>query len=169
MHHSYVLNKICNLEDAIAEARFVRKRGGKVVMTCGCFDLLHAGHARYLQEARALGSLLIVAVNSDDSVRRLNKGPNRPFHNEHDRAFLLASLECVDCVVIFSEDTPEYLLATIRPEVWCKGGDYTIDTINQDERRLVESYGGEIAILSGEEGASTTRLIDRITHKGEEE
>jgi len=132
-----------------------------VVWTNGCFDIMHVGHILYLEKARSLGDLLVVGLNSDASVRQ-SKGPARPIVTESQRAKLLTALSCVDYVIIFDDKTPLKLLATFKPDVYAKGGDYTIDTINQDERKLVESYGGEIALLPGLEGASTTNLIEKI-------
>ncbi len=139
----------------------LREEGKRVVWTNGCFDILHVGHITYLLSARARGDVLVVGLNSDRSVRE-NKGPDRPVVNEEDRALVLSALECVDYVVIFDDKTPMPLLETLRPEIYAKGGDYTIDTIVQEERHLVEGYGGEIAIIPGVEGHSTTNIIDRI-------
>ena len=139
----------------------VKAEGKRVVWTNGCFDIMHVGHILYLEKARSLGDLLVVGLNSDASVRQ-SKGPARPIVTESQRAKLLTALSCVDYVIIFDDKTPLKLLDTFKPDVYAKGGDYTIDTINQDERRLVESYGGEIALLPGLEGASTTNLIEKI-------
>jgi len=139
----------------------LRAEGKKIVWTNGCFDIMHVGHILYLEKARSLGDLLVVGLNSDRSVR-MSKGPRRPIVSEDQRAKLLTAMSCVDYVIIFDDQTPLKLLNTFKPDIYAKGGDYTIDTINQDERRLVESYGGEIALLPGVEGASTTNLIDKI-------
>ena len=142
------------------------QRGGKsVVFTNGCFDLLHVGHIKYLKAARALGDALVVALNSDASVRRL-KGPDRPLIEERQRAELIAALESVDYVTLFDEDTPVELLSRLRPDVFVKGGDYTEETL--PEAPVVRSYGGrvEIVALYGG-GISTTRLIERISGTGE--
>jgi D-beta-D-heptose 7-phosphate kinase/D-beta-D-heptose 1-phosphate adenosyltransferase len=135
--------------------------GRIVVWTNGCFDLLHAGHVTYLMRARELGDALIVGLNSDASVRE-NKGPGRPVNNEDDRALVMAALACVDYVTIFGDKTPMPLLDALRPNIYAKGGDYTVDTIVQEERRFVEGYGGTIAIIPGVEGRSTTNTIERI-------
>ena len=140
----------------------LREEGKRIVWTNGCFDILHVGHITYLLSARAQGDALVVGLNSDRSVQE-NKGPDRPVVNEQDRALVLSALECVDYLVLFDDKTPMPLLEMFRPDVYAKGGDYTIDTIVQEERRLVESYGGEIAIIPGVEGHSTTNIIDRIT------
>jgi D-beta-D-heptose 7-phosphate kinase / D-beta-D-heptose 1-phosphate adenosyltransferase len=135
----------------------VRSRGGTVVATGGCFDLLHAGHVRTLEAARALGDCLVVCVNSDASVRRL-KGPGRPLVSEGDRASVLGALGCVDAVRIFDEDTPERVLEEIRPDVWVKGGDYR--EVDLPEAHVLRRWGGRALILPYVEGHSTTRLIE---------
>jgi D-beta-D-heptose 7-phosphate kinase / D-beta-D-heptose 1-phosphate adenosyltransferase len=134
----------------------VRARNGTVVATGGCFDLLHAGHVATLQEARRLGDCLLVCMNSDRSVRRI-KGPNRPIVPQHDRARLLSALGCVDAVEIFDEDTPERLLAELRPDLWVKGGDYGEPTLPESD--LVRGWGGQVVILPYLSGRSTTRLV----------
>jgi D-beta-D-heptose 7-phosphate kinase / D-beta-D-heptose 1-phosphate adenosyltransferase len=138
-------------------AERVRAGGGTVVATGGCFDLLHAGHVRMLQAARALGDCLIVCLNSDASVSRL-KGPDRPLVAEDDRAAVLAALECVDAVAIFEEDDPREILATLRPDVWAKGGDYALADLPEAE--VLAGWGGRIAIVPYVSGRSTTRLIE---------
>ncbi|HIJ64513.1 MAG TPA: D-glycero-beta-D-manno-heptose 1-phosphate adenylyltransferase [Candidatus Hydrogenedentes bacterium] len=151
----------------------MKKEGKSVVWTNGCFDILHAGHITYLMKAAQVGDVLVVGLNSDASVRAV-KGPTRPIVNEIDRARVLSALEFVDYLAIFDDPTTEPLLELLRPDVYVKGGDYTIDTINQAERRLVEGYGGKIVIIPGIEGKSTTaiveriatRLIDEMTRKG---
>lgn len=139
----------------------LQQNGKTVVWTNGCFDILHVGHIVYLQRAAAEGDALIVGLNSDASVRAL-KGPTRPVIPEQDRALVLSALECVSYVVIFDEPTTTPLLDALKPDVYAKGGDYTVDTICQEERRLVEGYGGRIAIIPGVEGRSTTNVIKRI-------
>ena len=139
----------------------LRKDGQKVVWTNGCFDILHVGHISYLLNARKQGDVLIVGLNSDLSVQSI-KGPDRPVVKEDDRALVLSALSCVDYIVIFNDPTPMPQLSALHPDVYVKGGDYTIDTIVQEERRLVEGYGGKIAILPGVEGKSTTNIIDRV-------
>jgi D-beta-D-heptose 7-phosphate kinase/D-beta-D-heptose 1-phosphate adenosyltransferase len=137
----------------------LRARGGRIVFTNGCFDLLHVGHTRYLQEARALGDALVVGVNTDASVRRL-KGEARPIVPEAERAELLAALACVDYVTLFDEATPERLLAHLRPEIHCKGGDYRAEDL--PETPLVRSWGGAVVILPLTPGRSTTELAERL-------
>lgn len=141
----------------------LRNEGKSIVWTNGCFDILHVGHITYLVKAAQEGEVLIVGLNSDASVRAV-KGEGRPINCEADRATILAALECVDYLTLFSDPTPLPLLEEFRPDVYTKGGDYTIDTINQEERRLVEGYGGRIAIIPGVKGKSTTELVDRITN-----
>ncbi len=140
----------------------LRRAGQTIVWTNGCFDLLHAGHARSLQAARALGDVLVVGVNSDESVRRL-KGTGRPILPESERAELVAALSCVGHVVIFGEDTPEECIRLLKPHVHCKGADYAPPNGKPiPEKALVESYGGRVAFLPLVEGLSTTELIRRI-------
>jgi D-beta-D-heptose 7-phosphate kinase/D-beta-D-heptose 1-phosphate adenosyltransferase len=130
-----------------------------IVFTNGCFDVLHVGHVQLLEEASTLGDVLVVAVNSDASVRRL-KGPTRPIVGEANRAAMLAALACVDYVVIFHEDTPHRLLEAIRPDVLVKGGTYTIDEVVG--REIVEAHGGRVCLTSRIEGISTTKLIEAL-------
>jgi D-beta-D-heptose 7-phosphate kinase/D-beta-D-heptose 1-phosphate adenosyltransferase len=138
-----------------------KKAGQKVVWTNGCYDIVHAGHALYLQRAKNLGDLLIVGLNSDRSIRA-TKGPQRPIVQQKERAIVLSALACVDFVIIFDQDSPIELIKDLQPDIYAKGGDYTIDTINQPERRIVEGFGGEIALLPGVEGSSTTAIINKI-------
>lgn len=133
-----------------------KQRQKKVVFTNGCFDLLHVGHVRYLQEAKAQGDLLVVGLNSDSSVKKL-KGPTRPVQIEADRAEILAALSAVDYVVIFDEETPEKLIHAVRPHVLVKGGDWKPETIVGAP--FVMSYGGEVKSLQFVQGKSTTSLI----------
>ncbi|OQB33792.1 MAG: Bifunctional protein HldE [Candidatus Hydrogenedentes bacterium ADurb.Bin170] len=151
-----------NREQLQAIVKRLKREGKKVVWTNGCFDILHVGHIMYLQEARNQGDIMVVGLNSDASVQAI-KGPERPVVCEEDRAQVLAALECVDYIVIFDEKTPLPLIALLEPDVYAKGGDYTVDTIDQEERQAVESYGGKIAIIPGREGKSTTWIINKIT------
>jgi rfaE bifunctional protein nucleotidyltransferase chain/domain len=130
------------------------------VFTNGCFDLLHRGHLSYLEQARALGDVLVVGVNSDSSVRG-RKGPGRPVVPADDRAALVAGLACVDHVVVFGEPTPERLIRALRPDVYAKGGDYRADEL--PERALVEGYGGRVVIVGLVPGRSTSALVSAIT------
>jgi D-beta-D-heptose 7-phosphate kinase/D-beta-D-heptose 1-phosphate adenosyltransferase len=136
-----------------------RSRHDRVVFTNGVFDILHPGHVRYLQDARALGDVLIVGLNSDDSVRR-NKGPDRPITPEAERAELLAALECVGAVVVFEEDTPADIIRRILPDVLVKGADWPADQIVG--RDTVEARGGRVVLVPVEQGYSTTAMVDRI-------
>jgi rfaE bifunctional protein nucleotidyltransferase chain/domain/rfaE bifunctional protein kinase chain/domain len=138
----------------------VRAQGGTVVATGGCFDLLHPGHVRTLEAARALGDCLVVCLNSDASVRRL-KGSGRPVVGEDDRAAVLRALRCVDEVVVFDEDTPSDLLARLRPDVWVKGGDYRPEDLPEAE--VVAGWGGRVAVVPFLEGRSSTRLIKEVS------
>lgn len=133
-----------------------------MVATNGCFDILHAGHITYLEAARNLGGLLVVGLNSDASVRSL-KGASRPLNAEDDRAYVLAALECVDAVCIFPDTRATVFLKECQPDVYVKGGDYTIETLNREERDAVESGGGRIAILQLVPGKSTTSIIQKMT------
>jgi D-beta-D-heptose 7-phosphate kinase/D-beta-D-heptose 1-phosphate adenosyltransferase len=139
--------------------RFGRPRDFKLVFTNGCFDILHRGHIDYLARARGLGDRLVVGVNTDDSVARL-KGPGRPVVGEEDRALVLAALEMVDAVVLFSEDTPGALIRALLPDVLVKGGDYQPEQVVGKD--LVEQAGGELQILPFLPGRSTTRLLQKV-------
>ena len=152
-------DKIITREKASRIASQVKREGRKVVFTNGCFDLLHIGHLELLENARKLGDILIVGLNSDDSVRRL-KGPQRPINTQLDRARILAALEVVDYVVIFNEDTPLELIQTIKPDFLIKGGDYSPDTIVGSA--FVESYGGKVIVFPLVHGKSTSDLINTI-------
>lgn len=135
-------------------------RPEKMVFTNGVFDLVHRGHATYLAAARALGDLLVVGVNSDASARRLGKGPGRPLVTHADRAFVLASLECVDYVCVFDEDTPAALIDTLLPDVLVKGGDYALADVAG--RESVEAHGGRVQLIPFVDGYSTTDLVMQI-------
>lgn len=160
-------DKLCTLEQAREAVAAARAGGRRVVLTNGCFDLLHAGHVSYLQQARAQGDLLVVGLNSDQSVRSL-KGEGRPLNRLADRARVLSALSCVDVLVPFDELTALPLIESLAPEVYVKGGDYTIDTINQQERRAVEAAGGRVVIVEQVPGRSTSGLIERIVREGAE-
>lgn len=145
-----------------AVATFVseqRAAGRRIVFTNGVFDLLHPGHVRYLQAARALGDLLIIGLNADESVRR-NKGPARPIHSQAERAEVLAALACVGAVVIFSEDTPADIIRLVQPDILVKGADWAADAIVG--RDTVEARGGRVVRIPVEEGYSTSAIVDRI-------
>lgn len=146
-------------------ARLGRPRSARVVFTNGVFDVLHRGHVDYLARARALGDLLVVAVNTDASVRRLGKGADRPVNPEDDRAYVLAGLESVDCVTLFDEDTPRELVAALLPDVLVKGGDYTRDTIVGAGE--VEAAGGRVEVIPLVPGRSTTQILQRVRQGAE--
>ncbi|NJC71753.1 D-glycero-beta-D-manno-heptose 1-phosphate adenylyltransferase [Planosporangium thailandense] len=148
-----------SVTDLVAAVSAHRKQGRRIVFTNGCFDVLHRGHVGYLNQAKRLGDVLIVAVNSDDSVRRL-KGPERPVNPVEDRVAVLAALACVDHVVIFEEDSPANLIALVQPDLYVKGGDYRPETI--PEAALVRKLGGEVLTLDYLPDRSTTKLIGRI-------
>ncbi|HOT49444.1 MAG TPA: D-glycero-beta-D-manno-heptose 1-phosphate adenylyltransferase [Candidatus Hydrogenedentes bacterium] len=153
--------KLKTLDELAPVVQRLQMEGKTVVWTNGCFDILHVGHITYLQKAAKLGDVLVVGLNSDASVRE-NKGPTRPVVNEADRALVLSALACVDYLVIFGDKTTVRFLEALKPDVYAKGGDYTLETIVQEERRVVEGYGGRIAIIPGVEGQSTTAIIERI-------
>jgi rfaE bifunctional protein nucleotidyltransferase chain/domain len=153
--------KILEPDQLAVAADALRAQGRKLVLTNGCFDLLHAGHVRYLQAARALGDALAVALNGDDSVRSL-KGAGRPLNAESARAQVVAALACVDYVVIFPEVRVTQLIEKVRPAIYVKGGDYTPATLDPEERAALEKIGAEIQILPFEPGHSTSGLIERI-------
>jgi len=146
---------------ALAGARdALDAQGRKLVFTNGCFDLLHVGHVRYLQQARALGDALVVAVNADASVRAL-KGPTRPVNGQEDRAEVLAALGCVDFVTVFEDERVTGLVRQVRPHIYAKGGDYTPETLDQGEAAALCAVGAEICILPLVPGRSTTAIINR--------
>ncbi|MEV3972953.1 D-glycero-beta-D-manno-heptose 1-phosphate adenylyltransferase [Streptomyces sp. NPDC050698] len=151
--------------DAFGLAERVRARGGTVVATGGCFDLVHAGHVGLLESARRIGDCLIVCLNSDASVAR-RKGPGRPLNPAADRARVLAALGSVDAVVVFEEDTPEAVLARLRPDVWVKGGDYSVQDL--PEARTLRAWGGQAVVLPYLDGRSTTLLARRAAKAAEE-
>ena len=153
--------KIVELKDFSDRCEKLRLAGKKIVATNGCFDLLHVGHVRYLQAARALGDLLVVGLNGDRSVHDL-KGAGRPITAQSDRAEILAALECVDLITIFPEIRATEFLVAVRPAVYVKGGDYSSETLDEKERAILKEIGAEIQLIPFETGYSTSRLIDRI-------
>lgn len=152
--------KIISADQLKQRVEDLKSEGQQIVFTNGCFDLLHVGHTRYLQQAREMGDVLIVAVNSDSSVRGL-KGESRPITPEQERAEIVASLECVDYVTIFQDATPIKLLQDLQPPYYVKGGDYT--EADLPEAETVIAYGGYVVILPFEQGHSTSRIIERLT------
>jgi len=155
------MNKLIDLGKLSKISGELRAAGKTVVATNGCFDLLHVGHIRYLQKARTFGDVLIVGVNGDASVRKL-KGTARPITDERDRVEILAALECVDMVVIFSDERAVKFLEAASPAVYVKGGDYTPDTLNSEERSILAKVGAKVEIIPFEKGYSTSILIDRL-------
>ena len=155
---------LISTDDIAAFCEVLRKGGKKVVFTNGCFDILHAGHVTYLEKARSFGDCLVLGLNTDASVRA-NKGPSRPINSELDRAKVVGALKAVDYVVLFGEQTAEKLIAKVKPDVYVKGGDYTLDTL--PEAKIVMSYGGKVEFVTMVEGRSTTNVIQKIK-QGEE-
>jgi rfaE bifunctional protein nucleotidyltransferase chain/domain len=153
--------KVVDLEQLSDRCDKLRAAGKKLVATNGCFDLLHVGHVRYLQAARALGDFLAVGLNGDRSVREL-KGIGRPVTTESDRAEVLAALQCVDLVTIFPQIRATQFIAAIRPAIYVKGGDYSSETLNEEERAVLKEIGAEVRLIPFEAGYSTSRLIEQI-------
>lgn len=147
------------LEELLSILQEERKKGKKIVFTNGCFDIIHAGHVDYLERAKKLGDILVVGLNSDNSVKRI-KGKKRPINPQEQRAKVLSSLKPVDYVVIFEEDTPEKLIKAIKPDVLVKGGDWPIEKIVGKE--FVESYGGKVLTIPFTYNVSTTEIIKKI-------
>lgn len=140
----------------------LRRAGQKIVFTNGCFDILHAGHVEYLSTAKSFGDVLIVGLNNDDSVKRL-KGSSRPINCQEDRAKVLLGLKAVDHVIFFGEDTAENLIAEVKPDVYVKGGDYTLQTL--PEAKIVQQHGGRVEFVNLLAGRSTTNIVDKIAGK----
>lgn len=157
-----ISDKVVPLEELQQRAKALRAAGKKIVATNGCFDLLHVGHVRYLNAARALGDALIVGINGDQSVREL-KGPGRPVNSENDRAEIVAALECVDLVTIFPEMRATRFLELAAPDVYVKGGDYKQDTLNAEEQQVLQKIGAKIDIVPLEPGYSTSDLLARLS------
>jgi len=153
--------KIVDLEELSDRSEKLRAAGKKLVATNGCFDLLHVGHVRYLQAARALGDFLAVGLNGDQSVREL-KGRGRPVVTENDRAEVLAALGCVDFVTIFPEMRATRFLRASRPAIYVKGGDYSSETLNEEERTALKQIGADIRLIPFEPGYSTSQLLEQI-------
>jgi D-beta-D-heptose 7-phosphate kinase/D-beta-D-heptose 1-phosphate adenosyltransferase len=160
------MSKIVSVKELGAISSDMRAAGKKLVVTNGCFDLLHVGHVRYLQAARKLGDALAVGLNGDESIRAL-KGKGRPLSKEQDRAEVLAALSSVDYVAIFPERRATRFLETVRPALYVKGGDYERETLDAQERAALEKSGAQIRILPFVEGYSTSRLIERLGRKVE--
>ena len=153
------MGKVVARANIEALVKDLRKDGKTVVTTNGCFDILHVGHVRYLQKTKTFADYSVVLLNSDKSVRSI-KGPTRPVNNENDRAEILCALSCVDYVVLFDEDSPESLIAQIKPDVHTKGADYTVETL--PEAKTIIENGGRIEFISFVEGKSTTSIIEKM-------
>lgn len=145
--------------DAAQICEDLKRQGKKIVFTNGCFDIIHAGHVRYLTTAKNFGDVLIVGLNSDESVRRL-KGASRPINNQDDRAEVLLGLKAVDHVIFFGEATAENLIGEVKPAVYVKGGDYTLETL--PEAKIVQKYGGRVEFVNLVAGRSTTNIVEKI-------
>lgn len=158
--HQQLKNKIVSKEAALQIINLLKQKGKKVVFTNGCFDILHPGHVDYLSQARDLGDFLILGLNTDNSVRRLNKAPNRPINKEFERAMVLAALGCIDAIVLFDEETPYDLINFLQPNVLVKGNDYKAEEIVGYD--IVTANGGKVVTIPFLEGFSTTNLIKRI-------
>lgn len=164
-HWELTKSKILSLKEALTLTKTLKRQGKKIVFTNGCFDVLHLGHVTYLAKAAELGDCLVVALNTDASVRALNKAPNRPIHNEDARQLVIASLSCVDGVILFDEDTPLNAIKTLLPNVLVKGADYDAKEIDNTSARyivgsdIVLKNGGEIATIEFVEGHSTTNIL----------
>lgn len=156
------MKRVVTVDELADISQALKREGKKLVVTNGCFDLLHVGHVRYLEAARALGDALAVGVNGDASVRAL-KGESRPLNNEKDRAETLAALRAVDYVAIFSETRATDFLERARPAIYVKGGDYKPETLAAEERMVLEKIGSQIQIIPFEQGYSTSALIERLS------
>ena len=152
-------SKVGTLDEVARDVRAARAAGRTVALANGCFDVLHAGHVRYLEGARAEADVLVVGINGDASVRRL-KGVGRPVMPEGDRAILVAALRAVDHVVVFPEDDVSGLILALRPDVHCKGTDYTTETV--PEREVVRSYGGRVAIVGDPKDHDTRKILEKL-------
>ena len=154
-------SKIVALDKLSSRAADLRSAGKKLVATNGCFDLLHVGHVRYLETARTLGDALVVGINGDESTREL-KGDGRPINGENDRAEVIAALACVDLVAIFPDVRAVRFLELARPDIYVKGGDYTVDTLDKSERSVLEQSGAEIRIIPFQKGYSTSGMVNKL-------
>lgn len=153
-------SKIVSKEAALQILNLQKAAGKKIVFTNGCFDIIHPGHVDYLSQARDLGDLLVLGLNTDNSVKRLNKAPNRPINNEQARAGVLAAMGCIDLIVLFDEETPYELIKFLQPDILVKGDDYKVETIVGYD--IVMARGGKVVTIPFLEGYSTTKLIQKI-------
>jgi glycerol-3-phosphate cytidylyltransferase len=154
------MGQVIKLKELLDKLKELKSKNKVVVTTNGCFDILHVGHVRYLNQAKALGDVLIICLNTDKSVKKL-KGDSRPVNSELDRAEVLAGLQSVDYVILFDEDTPSDLLAQLKPDIHVKGGDYDVNTL--PEAQVIKQFGGKIMFLPFVEGKSTTGIINKIS------
>ena len=164
----YPADKIMSLADALDWREELRRQGIRLAVTNGCFDLLHRGHVEYLDSARRAADALLVLVNSDNSVRAL-KGPSRPVNDEFSRAFVLSGLAAVDATVIFDAERCTAELSALQPDVYIKGGDYTVETLNPEERQVLQDAGAEIIFIPFVNGFSTTNTIEKMRSNAEED
>ncbi len=168
LYHNKLSKKIVSPEQLQVALNVLRFKDNKIVFTNGCFDILHRGHVEYLAKSRDLGNVLVLGLNTDDSVRRQNKSPERPINNEETRATIVAALESVDYVVFFNEDTPYELIKLIQPDVLVKGGDYDASETNPSNKKyivgsdIVRAKGGQIVTIDLTAGFSTTGLIEKL-------
>lgn len=158
--HQQLKNKLVSKEEASTRLDALRSSAKKIVFTNGCFDIIHPGHVDYLTQARDLGDFLVLGLNTDHSVKRLNKAPNRPINDEKTRATVLAGLACIDLIVLFDEETPYELIKFLQPNVLVKGDDYQVEKIVGYD--VVKSNGGEVITIPFLQGYSTTKLIEKI-------
>jgi len=158
--HDQLKNKVVAKEDAFRIINGQRLKGRKIVFTNGCFDILHPGHVDYLTQARDLGTYMVLGLNTDNSVKRLNKAPGRPVNTETARATVLAAITCIDLIVLFNEDTPLELITFLRPDVLVKGNDWQLEKIVGYD--FMKSIGGRVITIPLLEGFSTTKLIEKI-------
>ena len=152
------MGKVIELENLLEVIKVIKSENKTLITTNGCFDIIHVGHVRYLKQAKQLGDILIIALNTDYSVKQL-KGSSRPINNENDRAEILASLNPVDYVILFNEETPANLLKSIKPDIHVKGGDYDINTL--PESKVIQEAGGKIVFMPLVDGKSTTSIIEK--------
>ncbi len=158
--HNQLKEKVVSQDQALKNLKAWREKNKKIVFTNGCFDIIHPGHIDYLSQARDLGDILVLGLNTDQSVRRLNKGSNRPINDERTRAYVLAGLACVDLIVFFDEETPYNLIKLLQPNVLVKGNDYEVEKIIGFD--ILKENGGEVITIPFLEGYSTSRLIKKI-------
>lgn len=167
-YHSKLSTKITSADKIVRLINLERFYDRKIVFTNGCFDILHRGHVEYLTKARDLGNVLVVGLNTDASVKRQNKSPERPINNEETRAIIIAALECVDFVVLFDEETPYELIKLIQPDVLVKGADYDANETNSSSKKyiigsdILKTSGGKTVTIDLTEGFSTTGLIEKL-------